>query len=93
MNINVTFCRLMLRQVMEDVKPLTTGAERKDSWVYRCMKDHWEFHGPAHYYWHGEADNAYDARAKGWSAWLEQLKADAVMMKVRAVGEKKRAEK
>lgn len=48
---------------------LTTAAERKDVWVYKFMDDHWEFHGPNGFYWHGSADNAYDARAKGWQAW------------------------
>lgn len=70
-NINVTFCRSMLALVMADVKPLTTPAERKDAWVYRCMRNHWEFHGPDSFYWHGSADNAYDARQKGWSRWFE----------------------
>jgi hypothetical protein len=31
----------------------------------------WEFHGPDNYYWHGNASGAYEARYKGWMAWLE----------------------
>jgi hypothetical protein len=68
-NINIDFSRTLLRIVLDDIKPLTTAAERKDAWVYKCMEDHWEFHGPGEFYWHGSADNAYDARAKGWQAW------------------------
>jgi hypothetical protein len=69
-DINIDFCRTFLALVMTDVKQVTTTQERKDAWVYKCMKNHWEFHGPNEFYWHGSADNAYDARAKGWSAFL-----------------------
>ena len=69
-DINVTFCRTLLKLVMEDVRLETTAQQRKDAWVYECMPGHWEFHGPYKFYWHGSADNAYDARAKGWSAWM-----------------------
>jgi hypothetical protein len=68
--LNTAFCRTMLSLVMEDVKEHTTAAERKGVWTYRCMKDHWEFHGPDEFYWHGSADGGYDARAKGWAAYL-----------------------
>ena len=44
----------------------------KDAWVWHFHRDHWEFHGPDGFYWHGSADNAYDARAHGWSAWLRK---------------------
>lgn len=72
-NVNVDFCRTLLSLAMEDVRKVTTAQQRKDVWVYRCMRDHWEFHGPDDFYWHGSADNAYDARAKGWHAWLAQF--------------------
>lgn len=29
--------------------------------------------GTPTFYWHGSADNAYDARAKGWAAYLRKL--------------------
>ena len=73
-DINIVFCRTLLSLVMEDVKKVTTAADRKAAWVYRSMKDHWEFHGPDGFYWHGSADNAYDARAKGWARYVEALK-------------------
>jgi hypothetical protein len=43
---------------------------RKDAWVWKAGRNHWEFHGPGGYYWHGRAHDAYEARAKGWRAWL-----------------------
>jgi hypothetical protein len=44
----------------------------QDAWVYKVGRDHWEFHGPDDYYWHGGACNAYEARYKGWCAWLRK---------------------
>lgn len=70
MNINIDFSRSLLSAVLEEVKPLTTPAERKAAWVYHFERANWEFHGPAKFYWHGRADNAYEARFKGWTAWL-----------------------
>lgn len=87
-SLDVTFCRHLLTQVHQDVRPvLRKWAEqhspdllagrsvnlRKAAWVYGPMfRDDWEFHGPDAFYWHGEAANAYDARAKGWRAWLRK---------------------
>lgn len=71
-NYNTTFCRVLLATTMEDVRPLTTAKQRKEAWVIRVGRQHWEFHGPDDFYWHGGADNAYDARASGWNAWLEK---------------------
>lgn len=77
-DINLTFSRVLLSSVMDDIRKVTTPKERKDAWVYHLGGGHWEFHGPNHYYWHGEADNAYEARAKGWSQWWEQLQRDTM---------------
>lgn len=73
-DINTIFCREMLKSVMIDVRKHTTVEERKSAWVY-CTQRHggnnqFEFHGPNDFYWHGRADNAANARAKGWEAWL-----------------------
>lgn len=73
MDINLTFCRMLLKGTMDVIKPLTTVAERKAAWVYKFERDHWEFHGPNGFYWHGSADNSYDARHKGWEAWRENM--------------------
>lgn len=91
-DINILFCRTLLSSVMEEVKKMTTGVERKAAWVYhfKGFGDHWEFHGPDKFYWHGSADNAYDARAKGWQAWLAHLEREHVDMAARLNGVKER---
>lgn len=75
-DFNSIFCREHLKLVMADVRKVTTPEQRKAAWVY-CTYRHggnnqFEFHGPDDFYWHGRADNAADARAKGWSSWLEK---------------------
>ena len=92
MNINVEFCRTLLRLALDDIKPLTSGAERKAAWVYNLGNDSWEFHGPDGYYWYGDAGNAYDARAKGWQAWRDHLKVEDAELRARAHGQKLRAQ-
>lgn len=68
-----TFCRLMLRETMEDVRKVTTAAERKTAWGYKYSgQEMVEFHGPDEFYWHGRGCCVYLARAKGWEAWLEK---------------------
>lgn len=69
-SMNTAFCRSLLAQVMPDVKKATTVEQRKAAWTYHFGHGHWEFHGPDGFYWHGSADNAYDARFHGWHAWL-----------------------
>jgi hypothetical protein len=90
-SIDVVFGRTLLRVVMDDIKKVTTGAERKAAWVYKVGRDHWEFHGPDGYYWHGSASNAYDARATGWQKWWAKLEDDAARMEARLLGQKQRA--
>jgi hypothetical protein len=69
--INLAFCRTLLALTMATVKQHTTAEERKEAWVYHFSGgDSWEFHGPNKFYWYGSADNAYDARSQGWSAYL-----------------------
>jgi len=84
-DINVIFCRHLLARIMADVRRYVTKEEVKAAWVYRFSDGHYEFHGPGrgpvtdpinsngppNFYWYGPADNAYDARAQGWQAWLE----------------------
>jgi hypothetical protein len=57
--------------VKVDGKPINLRAGH-DAWTTNVGRDHWEFHGPENFYWHGRADNANDARAKGWNAWLKK---------------------
>lgn len=74
-DINVIFCRTLLAQTMEAVRPHTTAEQRKAAWVWTTdrKRGHWEFHGPDEFYAEFRADNAYDARAKGWSKWLAEM--------------------
>lgn len=72
-DINIAFCRIYLRLVVAELKKAhPTIRPLKDAWVWKAGFGGWEFHGPDRYYWHGRADNAYEARAKGWQAWMEK---------------------
>ena len=68
--INTTFCRSMLREATALVRAKFPDVKVRDAWTYHFRGDHWEFHGPDKFYWHGSASGAYDARYKGWMAWL-----------------------
>jgi len=71
-HIDVTFCRGLLSEAHKAVKEKHPETNlRTAAWVYGYGRDRWEFHGPDGFYWHGHAGNAYDARYKGWMAWLE----------------------
>jgi hypothetical protein len=70
-DIDTYFCRALLAQVQPDV--YAAGKRPfKDAWVWHAWRDLWEFHGPDDYYWYGSASNAYEARYKGWTAWLNR---------------------
>lgn len=80
MNSNIRLSREILKTVLDAVadqlKPhtLTVAESLREAWVYQTDGRRWEFHyGP--FYWHGRADNAYEARAKGWEAWLAKVEA------------------
>lgn len=95
-DINLVFSRTLLANVMEDIRKVTSPAERKAAWVYHFGGDSWEFHGPEGangrpFYWYGRADNAYDARAKGWEAWWTSLEQDGAAYRARQEGERLRA--
>ena len=61
--------REYLRAVVSDVRKHIDGVTVSRAWVHRASFDQWEFHFED-FYWHGGAWDAYDARAKGWSAYL-----------------------
>ncbi len=71
MNINLVFCRNLLKSAIAEVRIHFPAVQTKFAWVWHIGRNHWEFHGPEAFYWHGSADNAYDARYKGWMAWLK----------------------
>lgn len=68
--MNSAFCRSLLRQATAMVRAHFPEVKVREAWAYHFMRDHWEFHGPDKFYWHGSASGAYDARYKGWMAWL-----------------------
>lgn len=80
-SVDVAFCRSLLREAHRLVKhhfPLINL--REEAWVYHSGRDDWEFHGPKgpggvddQFYWYGSASNAYEARYKGWMAWLRHV--------------------
>lgn len=72
MDIDIAISRHLLGALRLEFarKGLAKVRLMKDAWVWHFHRDHWEFHGPDKFYWHGRAHNAYDARYKGWSAWL-----------------------
>lgn len=67
--------RLVYAAVKTDVVSAVAGVKLRDAWVWCAGRDHWEFHY-GDFFWHGSADGAFDARAKGWSAYLEKLGID-----------------
>jgi hypothetical protein len=76
-DINLSFCRALLREAIKELKEKAPGIRpMKDAWVWKAGFGSWEFHGPDKYYWHGRAHNAYEARYKGWMAWLEARPGD-----------------
>jgi hypothetical protein len=76
MSIDISSSRALLTSIAPAVRE--TGKRiNKDAWVWCAGRHHWEFHGPNNYYWHGHAGNAYEARFKGWSAWLESTEQQA----------------
>lgn len=74
-DIDVVFCRKLLSMIHKDVRQHFPAIRlRQDAWTYRYGRDNWEFHGPDGFHWHGRAANSYDARHKGWSAFLKSKK-------------------
>lgn len=62
----------MLKLIHAEVKAAFPAINvRDDAWVWHFHGDHWEFHGPDNFYWHGTATSAADARARGWCAFLK----------------------
>jgi hypothetical protein len=69
------FCRTFLALTMDDVRRHTTPTQRKKTWGYkfdwgRGIDNHLEWHGPDDFYWHGSGCCLWEARAKGWDAWM-----------------------
>jgi hypothetical protein len=71
-SIDVVLARALLMVCLDELRKFRPHINRTDGWVSKVGPDHWEFHGPAEFYWHGRADNAYEARWRGWLEWLDE---------------------
>lgn len=76
MNADIQFSRLELADTLAEVRAFNPAIKLAKAWVHKNGRDQWEFHYGL-YYWHGRAGNAYDARAKGWSAYLDATRPHA----------------
>lgn len=75
MTLDTQFSRLLLARTHADVKQAIPGTRpMRDAWVHDNGHGCWEFNGPSGFYWHGRASSAYEARHKGWSAYLNNVK-------------------
>jgi len=68
-----TYCRSRLTETMIEVRKHVPVQERKKAWVWRDGHWHVEFHGPNGYYWYGSGCCCYDARIRGWEAYLGHI--------------------
>lgn len=76
-DINISFCRELLRLTLKDVAAYTTSTQRKNVSVLKSgttNKPWFLVEGLPEplTYWEGSADNAYHARHKAWNAWLRK---------------------
>jgi hypothetical protein len=73
-DINIGEGRALLQTTLKDVREVLTSTRVKEERIYRIKTETgmklFEFIGPGGFWWSGRADNAYEARAKGWDAWL-----------------------
>jgi hypothetical protein len=69
--IDKVICRSNLRQATALVRSNFPDTKLRDAWTYHYGRGDWEFHAPDGFCWYGCADGAYDARYRGWMAWLE----------------------
>jgi hypothetical protein len=73
MNRYQAFNRAVLKTTVADAK--ARGAVVSDAWVHKTGNT-WEFHY-RDFCWWGRAEDAYDARAKGWNEWITKQIEDA----------------
>jgi hypothetical protein len=59
--------RTLLVEVRKHVPNIHVAYVTKEAFL-----NQWEFHYKD-FYWRGKADNAFDARYKGWTAYLDKL--------------------
>jgi len=67
-----TLNRRHLALVHKEVREAGISTPMKDTCVFKTS-DGWEFYGPNEFRWRGRAEDAYDARVKGWVEWLKKF--------------------
>jgi hypothetical protein len=74
------FCRLLLKEVMAEVRQRVTPDTVNHSWGYKYQGERTcEFHinrcdeVPNSFYWHGQGCCVWAAKAEGWQKFLKQL--------------------
>lgn len=86
-NVDTMFTRSLLRLAKADLKRHFPRIRIvKDAWLWTDGRGCWEFHGPkicnaddpdnVPFFWYGRAHDAYEARYKGWMAWLRAAAAE-----------------
>jgi len=74
------FCRENYKSIMKEVRKKVDRATIKSAWgrVNKSFgKKHGEFHiNKNDFYWQGQAHCVWDAKAKGWQAYLRSLEED-----------------
>jgi hypothetical protein len=69
-----TFCRMMLAEVMKDVKKHVSKDLQKEAWTYKFDDRNQEFQIPSvQMYWYGSACCGWQARYEGWNNYLRSL--------------------
>jgi len=69
-----SFCRMLLKDVMGDIRKVTTPEQRKAAWAYKYEgTQSIEFHGPNEFFWHGRGCCRWEAAAHGWIAYIEKF--------------------
>ena len=65
-----SFCRMLLSELMGEIKTETTVAQRKESYAFQNSGGY-EFHGPDGYckFLGNKVDCLWSAKAYGWEAW------------------------
>jgi len=83
-NIDTIFARALLKEVLVDVKKhlkdqgISSARFMKNAWGYKYSDGTVEFHInknedlPLGYFWHGRGRSITEAKASGWSAWLDK---------------------
>jgi len=66
-----TFCRILLKDTMEEVKKRYTTVQIKSAWLWKAGRGHFVFHFGDHCD-HFSAGCAYEARSKGWERLMQK---------------------